>query len=251
MNIQLPIPAATLILFRDTGADAEHLFVERAARMSFAAGAMVFPGGRIDADDYALATEYPAFEPEEAAARIAAIRETLEETGIAVGFSPSLSTEDIMHFRQALVAGAVLSTLLRQTARRLNLELLTPWARWRPKHNVTRIFDTRFYIAHISTEHGRATVDETENVRLIWTSAAEMLASAARREVKVIFPTKRNLERLASVPQFQAAHAHAHAYSVQLIQPFSEIVDGVEYYCIPDNMGYPITRQIMKDALRG
>ena len=50
------IPAATLILVRDsTDGAAELLMVERAEGMAFAAGALVFPGGRIDAADRDLA----------------------------------------------------------------------------------------------------------------------------------------------------------------------------------------------------
>ena len=47
------IPAATLIVVRDRGGEKpELLMVERADGMAFAAGALVFPGGRIDAADH-------------------------------------------------------------------------------------------------------------------------------------------------------------------------------------------------------
>ena len=73
------IPAATLIVMREAaGAPPELLMVERTARMAFAGGAMVFPGGRIDDEDRDLSQALP--EPD-AAFRIAAIRETLEESG--------------------------------------------------------------------------------------------------------------------------------------------------------------------------
>ncbi|GAA3263465.1 hypothetical protein GCM10020258_28820 [Sphingomonas yabuuchiae] len=86
-----PIPAATLILMRE-GPDAdalpEVLMVERGAALAFLGGAMVFPGGRVDPGDHALV---PADAPdrEETAARIAAIRETIEEVGLGIGLSPS------------------------------------------------------------------------------------------------------------------------------------------------------------------
>ncbi|WP_204270990.1 NUDIX domain-containing protein, partial [Escherichia coli] len=66
----------------------ELLMVERAAAMSFAGGALVFPGGRVDPGDFVLAGRH-AGDVEENAARIAAIRETLEEAGVAVGLYPA------------------------------------------------------------------------------------------------------------------------------------------------------------------
>ena len=49
------IPAATLIVVRErAGSAPELLMVERAGGMAFAAGALVFPGGRIDDADRQL-----------------------------------------------------------------------------------------------------------------------------------------------------------------------------------------------------
>ena len=56
--------------------------VERAESMAFAGGALVFPGGRIDESDRVLGGD------EISAGRVAAIRETIEETAIPVGLSP-------------------------------------------------------------------------------------------------------------------------------------------------------------------
>ena len=81
------IPAATLIVVRDRPAGApELLMVERSEGMAFAAGALVFPGGRIDAADTSLA-------PGDAAA-VAAIRETIEETAVPVGLTPAPDRRD-------------------------------------------------------------------------------------------------------------------------------------------------------------
>jgi 8-oxo-dGTP pyrophosphatase MutT (NUDIX family) len=88
-------PAATVIVFRharETGA-AEILLVERSSRLAFAGGATVFPGGKVDPADRALAVhemarkarEGAGLDPEDVAGRIAAVRETLEETGLLVG----------------------------------------------------------------------------------------------------------------------------------------------------------------------
>src|SRR3546814_2088550 len=54
------IPAATLVIMRpsDGGGPDEILMVKRSAKMAFAAGAVVFPGGRVDPDDYRVARLY-------------------------------------------------------------------------------------------------------------------------------------------------------------------------------------------------
>ncbi|HEV2593806.1 MAG TPA: NUDIX hydrolase, partial [Sphingomicrobium sp.] len=52
------IPAATLIVVRERSeGPPELLMVERAGSMAFAAGAWVFPGGRIDESDCRIGEE--------------------------------------------------------------------------------------------------------------------------------------------------------------------------------------------------
>lgn len=70
------IPAATVIVLRDTTSGPELLLLRRDSRLAFAGGMWVFPGGRIDGDDRADGDD-----PEAAAAR-AAVREAAEEAGI-------------------------------------------------------------------------------------------------------------------------------------------------------------------------
>ena len=79
------IPAATLVLMRARlSGPPELLMTERTGNMAFAAGALVFPGGRIDADDHRAAETLGI-----KAAKVAAIRETVEETGIAPTLMPA------------------------------------------------------------------------------------------------------------------------------------------------------------------
>ena len=108
-----PIPAATLVLMReaDGGGPPELLVTERTGSMAFAAGALVFPGGRIDEDDHVTAARLGGGVPD-AAARIAAIRETIEETGIAPAIDPPPAPETVAELRAALAGGATVSELL-------------------------------------------------------------------------------------------------------------------------------------------
>jgi 8-oxo-dGTP pyrophosphatase MutT (NUDIX family) len=245
------IPAATLIVFREINGVTEHLFVERARTMSFAAGALVFPGGRVDEGDRLLAERFPEFEPDEAAARIAAIRETIEEAGIAVGLSSPPDAATLVRMRHQLNEGMVFSDVLAAAQCGLALDDLTAFARWCPKMHQSRNFDTRFYLARIDPDAHAASVDATENVRLLWASAQAVLDQADAGEVQVIFPTRRNLERLASLEDFAAACAQSAAIPVTTITPwFEDRADG-KHLCIAENAGYPITSELLTSVVRG
>jgi 8-oxo-dGTP pyrophosphatase MutT (NUDIX family) len=134
MNPQPPFtlrPAATLVIFRQSSADPapQLLMVERAATMRFAAGATVFPGGKVDPQDAELAqilTGEAQDEYSDMAARIAAIRETLEETGLALGFTRGPTREEAMEARAILQAGATMADMLKRLDLSLDLSLLTP-----------------------------------------------------------------------------------------------------------------------------
>ena len=235
------IPAATLVIFRDTPAGPpELLMVERAKAMAFAGGALVFPGGRVDPGDHALAAVLGSPD-NETAARIAAIRETIEEAGLPIGLSPMPSIQAFERLRAALHAGTAFGEALADADTSLDLDALEYFARWRPAHAHARIFDTRFYLARLPVDAPAARVDETENVSLFWASAAHILAETDAGRATIIFPTRRNLERLAQFTDFSAAVANARAHPIRTVTPWSEMRDGVEHLCIPDDLGYPIT----------
>lgn len=249
---QPAIPAATLVLFRDrAGLPPELLMVERSGEMAFAAGAMVFPGGRIDPDDRLLAGRFSALAPDDAAARIAAIRETIEESGLAAGLVPAPDAERLRTLRDALAAGDTpFSALLDAQGIDLDLDQLTPFARWWPKHPNMRIFDTRFYVAASAADAPDPLVDATENVRALWTSAAEVLARAEAGEAHIIFPTRRNLERLATFASHAEAIAHIARHPIHIVTPWIEDRNGEPYLCIPEGIGYPVTGEPLVTAKR-
>ncbi|WP_344695132.1 NUDIX hydrolase [Sphingomonas rosea] len=204
------IPAATLIVMRDRpGLFPEIVMVERPRTMAFAGGAMVFPGGRIDSDDHQGATGL-----EQAAIR-AAVRETAEETGLAVDAAQ-----------------------------------LVPFARWRPDNVSHRRFDTFFFIAPAPDDSGPLLPQPGECERAIWTTAEAMLDDVRSGSARAIFPTIRNLERLAQFASFADARHHALAHPVEVISPWIEEADGERWLTIPSHLGYPVTRERLDIALR-
>jgi len=247
------IPAATLVLMRERrAAPPELLMLERAGTMAFAAGAMVFPGGRIDPGDLALATNEAvigALPPKDAAARIAAIRETIEEVGIAIGLHPLPDAAAIAALRQALAEGADFGALLAAGGWALRLEELTAFARWRPNFRETRLFDTNFYLA-FTPEGIEPAADGGESVHALWISAQDALAGADEGRYRVIFPTRRNLERLALFAGFEEARAHASTFAIEPVTPWIEERAGEKFLCIRDDQGYPVTAVPLADQLR-
>lgn len=244
-----PIPAATLILFRERAeGPPEFLMVERAKAMAFAGGAMVFPGGRIDPDDHLLAERFPDLP--DAAARIAAIRETVEEAGVAVGLAPVPDPDQLGEIRRKLHGGEAFGRVLGEAGLMLDVAQLTPFARWLPAHKHMRIFDTLFFLAR-APDSAAATVDATENVRLTWITAQALLDEADAGRATIIFPTRRNLERLARFGSFADAVADAHAHPIRAVTPWTEVRGGVEHLCIPADLGYPVTSEVLTAAVRG
>jgi 8-oxo-dGTP pyrophosphatase MutT (NUDIX family) len=247
------IPAATVVVFRKgaAGARPELLMLQRAKEMRFAGGAAVFPGGRVDPADRDWAAELAGVDDdlEEVAARIAAVRETLEEAGLLLAVQAPVSAAEAAEARAELLAEGMLRPVMERRGWRLALDRLVPFARWFPRHR--RSFDTRFYLHDIGTGAHEISVDATENTRLFWVSAAEALAQAERGELGIIFPTRCNLQRLALFADYASAEAHARATPVCTVTPSAEQRDGAWWIVIPQDAGYPVTAAPVGEFERG
>jgi 8-oxo-dGTP pyrophosphatase MutT (NUDIX family) len=242
------IPAATLVLMRDAGGAApELLIMERAGNMAFAAGALVFPGGRIDpGDEAAVAGSGLA----DGAARVAAIRETIEETGIAPALSPAPDPGIAEALRRGLADGTAFAELLDRHGLALDLAALTPFTRWCPAFQHARRFDTIFYLAEAPPGAPRAIADEAEAVRAFWASAVDVIAELDAGRAHAIFPTRRNLERLARFASIEEARADAERHPIESITPWVEERGGRKWVCIPEGIGYPVTAEPLDSAIR-
>lgn len=253
------IPAATIVIFRDCpdGGAPQILMTVRSRNMVFAGGMAVFPGGRVDPADFDLAQHVSgeldgAIEPEEAAHQIAAIRETLEETGLALGLSGAIDAQKAAKARAMLEQENVLSPVLEAFDWELDLSQIVPFARWYPKNeDVTRVYDTRFYLTNLGTGDVEVSTDNSENTRLFWTSAQGALDMAEAGEIKLIFPTRRNLERLALFASFDEAKAQAEAIPVKTISPQIDSSTDTTMLTIPKDAGYPVTAEALENVARG
>lgn len=254
-------PAATIIVAADQPeGPPKLLMVERSGKMAFAAGAVVFPGGRVDSGDYVLARRFLGRSADNAnedealadmAGRIAAIRETIEEARYPVAIATVPQAEAIAAIRAEASGDSHFDAVVDRFGLQLEPQSLTYFARWRPPFNEKRVFDTRFYIARATLPEEQAVVDDTENRKLFWATAQQVLDRAEQGEIKLIFPTRRNLEKLALCNSHAALVAHAEAYPPQLVTPFIEERTGEPHLCVPDGLGYPVTSEPISGAMRG
>jgi 8-oxo-dGTP pyrophosphatase MutT (NUDIX family) len=240
------IPAATLVLVRERdGGAPELLMVERAEGMAFAGGALVFPGGRIDEGDRKLGTDQVG------AAKVAAIRETIEETAIPVGLSGAVDASTALDMQRALLADEPFAEVLQSRSLGLDMSSLTPLARWVPKFHATRRFDTLFFVARCPDGEWLPSVVEGECAAAHWITASEALERDRRGEARLIFPTRRNLERLALHSSFDSMKADADAHGIEPISPWVEQIEGENFITIPEGIGYPVTREKLDGLWRG
>lgn len=241
------IPAATLILVREAAGQApELLMVERAGGMAFAAGALVFPGGRIDDADRELAEE-TGVDP----AAVAAIRETIEETAVPIGLRPLPDEAAALQLQDALVADRPFAELLGDHGLELDADALTPFARWVPKFHAVRRFDTLFFIARCPAGDWQPRVIEGECAGAEWVTATDVLERDRGGSARLIFPTRRTLERLAQHASFDEIRGDALTRQIVPVTPWVEERDGERFIRIPDDLGYPVTEERLESVWRG
>ena len=246
------VPAATMIIFRKGPAPdtPEILMVRRASKMRFAAGAAVFPGGRVDPSDRALAERLaPDADHEVTSAKIAGIRETLEETGLMIATRQPVTAHQAAQARVMLLEREDLAPVIDRFEWELDLESMAYFAHWCPP--MDNAFDTRFFVTDLGTGAVDIKVDATENTHLFWTTAQGALDMHEKGDIHVIFPTMRNLERLAGLTSFEDARESAAAFPPRRMSARRETIDGEEWVTIPDGRGYPVLGQPLKLARRG
>ena len=215
-------PAATVLLLRDGAAGLEVFMVVRHREIEFAGGALVFPGGRVEEADGALAGGDPL-----GAFRVAGIRETFEECGVLLARPPG-DAEMIRADRLLAVADrhhAALGRGERSLPEVLAAENLEPatdalahFAHWVTPASRSKRFDTHFFLAEAPRDQ-LAIHDGTESVESVWIAPARAVAEADAGQRRLVFATRKNLEKLARHATVAEAMAAARAAKVVRVQP--------------------------------
>ncbi|MDB5374203.1 MAG: hypothetical protein JWP04_2845 [Belnapia sp.] len=238
-------PAATVLLLRDGAAGPEIFLVVRHREIEFAAGALVFPGGRVEPADAEIAAGVCANDPF-GAFRVAAVRETFEECGLllartpgGVALDPAQGAAVAAAHRDALNAGSQgFAALLRAEGLVPDVGALVHFAHWVTPSDLPKRFDTHFFLAPAPPGHAAAH-DGREAVDSIWISPAQALAEADAGQHTLLFPTRMNLARLAPAASLGEALATAAARPVVTVQPQLETdAEGRKVLRIPVEAGY-------------
>lgn len=237
-----PRTAATLVLIRETTAQPlQTLMVVRHEAITFAGGAIVFPGGRVDDTDVALATTLG-----DDALKVAAIRETFEESGILLAYetlthnviSKVTSARIVARYRNAVCAGDIaFGDMLRAENLSAATDRLVAFARWITPPSRPKRFDTHFFIAAYDDDHDVAH-DGGEVTEAVWISPADLVQAAKEDRYKLVFATRMNLQRLAAFATVADALAKAGATPVVTVMPETVQTPTGRMIRIPADAGY-------------
>jgi 8-oxo-dGTP pyrophosphatase MutT (NUDIX family) len=262
-DVALPVPAATIILLRETPVSPEVLMIRRSVKSEFLPDLYVFPGGRVDEPDHELADRTGEFDAERAATLaatvdpklalgfyVAAIRETYEEAGILLArrrgetqLIDESTVKDLGQHRLAVQDGSMsFRDVLEREDLDLAVDLLALHAHWITPQMMPHRYDTLFFAA--STPLGQlAAHDGFESTAHVWIRPEEALEQAISGERQMVFPTKCNLETLCGHPDVDAAVAASAARPVVPILPTVEKRDGTPMVVIPEEAAYPTSAE--------
>lgn len=179
---EVPIrKAASVLLLREAASGFEVFIQHRVNTMDFAAGMVVYPGGRVDLQDGQAA--------EEADLDPAVLSDHVQRWA-------RTSVQDEGPERAPYLAGEILFAARREVFEETGLLLdpgqLHPWANWVTPAGFPRRFDTYFFVAALRA--GQEPIHQTtEAVISKWTSPEALFAALERGEIKMMRPTQRTL----------------------------------------------------------
>ena len=253
-EIVAPRPASTILLLRDSPElkEIEVFMMVRHYEIDFNSGALVFPGGSVDKGDKEIIAASELYSGGEGldeptlSFRIAAIRETFEESGILLA-RPRASkalvdarrASEIEAAHRADLCDGKISFLkvLADNGMVLALDELVPYAHWITPEGMPKRFDTWFFLAaappaQIGAHDGKESTDS------IWVSPREALEGGESGRFKLPFPTTRNLIRLGKQSSVQAVLDDSRGKPVVTVMPVMTRTNGGRQLRIPLEAGY-------------
>ena len=224
------LPSATIMLVRDGAAGLEVFMVARSRPVDGAQGAVVFPGGKVDADDEAPAWGQlvaPVTAPP-LGFWIAAIRETFEEAGLLIAAPAGRPGTIVDAATAARIVGAqrndlldrktCFSEILGRETLVPGLASLVPFAHWQTPVGLPKRFDTHFFL--VATPPGQQPhLDGREMIDGFWCPPAAIVADGASGKRMLVPATRLNLELLAQSATVGDAIAAARSRRIVTVLP--------------------------------
>jgi 8-oxo-dGTP pyrophosphatase MutT (NUDIX family) len=239
-------PAASMLFLRDGAKGLEVFMVKRSGALDFAAGMLVFPGGKVAPGDHALAQqiEAPLLDQAYHAHGVAALRESFEEAGLLLARTRDgtlVGSEQLAALqaqRQRIADDAdQFSGLLDSECLLLCARQLVRFAHIIAPKVAARRFDTHFFIAPVP--HGQeAMADMHEVVSAGWYDPRALLESG-KEAAGLMRPTRLVLARLARSTSVEAAINDAVNVPPPPIEPKLVERDGIHGLLTEDHPAFP------------
>jgi 8-oxo-dGTP pyrophosphatase MutT (NUDIX family) len=252
-QINIPFPASTVLLLRDSEAGPQVFMVKRNKKIDFAYGALVFPGGKLDEQDSdpklleLCKDKGPDFI--DLASRICGIRETFEEAGVLLArdavsgkiINGERCAELTSTYRDSLHSGSIsLLEILKIEKLELACDQLISFARWITPSSFSRRFDASFYIAKSPIDH-IAIHDGIESVSSVWMAPLDILQEADEDRATIVFATRMNLKKIANFDNVSNLIEVTKKHKIISVEPHLKEHGSKVTYTIPIEAGYGIT----------
>lgn len=254
-----PRLAATVLLARDNAGSMELCMIVRNRQIDFASGALVFPGGSVDASDHEardVAGGADGLDDAALALRVAAVREAFEECGVLLarrdgaligGDEAGRLTEA---YRTRLEGREIsMAEIARAEGLSLATDLMTPFAHWVTPSFMKKRFDTHFFIVAAPPDHVLAH-DGGEAVDALWIRPAAALEEAAAGAKTLVFATWLNVALAGEAANAADALARAASRPLVRVEPTLAKEGDRKVMRIPADAGYSHAAWAIEDIAK-
>jgi 8-oxo-dGTP pyrophosphatase MutT (NUDIX family) len=258
-------PAASVVMLRDGSDGLEVFLLKRHGMSEVLAGACVFPGGKVDAEDaqaalslldaagpvLAAALAEPELDTAAAAALyVAALRELFEESGVLLAHGAGAAEAEAAW--RSLREGRAFDEVLAGQALRLSAAPLQPWSRWvTPAVGgvLRKRFDTRFFLARAPAGQ-TARHDNHEATESLWLTPREALRQYWDGKIELAPPQIMSLGHLSRHATVDSAMAQARSCRPPLIHPEPFEHEGTRIVCYPGDERHSVRERRLPGPTR-